>query len=199
MLFHIDILRRFSLGAARNQFRSRMEGPLLWRGSLVWPALCQTNSFHGSPLEANPLTKSFASKASDWDLGSVTPSPPCAIGSASVSHLTLAQVGASLPPQIKFLMSPLTWLLILGSGFQQAARYHIEARRTWLATIILLANERALLLQMMSLLLRASVIESKFASRGKWKPTWIPRYLVPFPFGIHFRPTSSPHTQGFSL
>jgi hypothetical protein len=22
---------------------------------------------------------------------------------------------------------------------------------------------------------------------------------MPFPFGIHFRPTSSPHTQGFSL
>jgi hypothetical protein len=82
------------------------------------------------PPGANPLTKSFASKASDWDLGSVTPSPPCAIGSASVYHLTLARVGVSLPPQIKFLMSPLTWLLILGSGFQQAARYHIEARRT---------------------------------------------------------------------
>ncbi len=151
------------------------------------------------PPGANPLTKSFASKASDWDLGSVTPSPPCAIGSASVSHLTLARVGASLPPQIKFLMSPLTWLLILGSGFQQATRYHIEARRTWFATRILPANERALLLQMMSLLLRASIIESKFASGGKWKPTWIPRYFVPFPFGIHFRPTSSPHTQGFSL
>jgi hypothetical protein len=96
-------------------------------------------------------------------------------------------------------MSPLTWLLILGSGFQQAARYHIEARRTWFATRILPANERALLLQMMSLLLRASIIESKFTSGGKWKPTWIHRYLVPFPFGIHFKPTSSPHTQGFSF
>jgi hypothetical protein len=31
-------------------------------------------------------------------LGSVTPSPPCAIRNTSVSHLTLAQVGASLPP-----------------------------------------------------------------------------------------------------
>jgi hypothetical protein len=108
MFFHIDLLRHLSLGAARSQFRSGMEGPLPWRGSLVWPALCQTNSFNGSPLGANPFTKSFASKASDWDLGSVTPSPPCTIGSASVSHLTLAQVGVSLPPQIKFLMSPLT-------------------------------------------------------------------------------------------
>jgi hypothetical protein len=49
MLFHIDLLRRFNLGAARSQFRSEMEGPLPWKGSLVWPALCQTNSFHGSP------------------------------------------------------------------------------------------------------------------------------------------------------
>ncbi len=49
MFFHIDLLRRFSLGAARSAFRSEMEGPLPWRESLVWPTLCQTNSFHGSP------------------------------------------------------------------------------------------------------------------------------------------------------
>jgi len=76
MLFHIDLLRRFSLGAAKSQVKSGMEGPLPWRGSLVWPALCQTSSFHGSPPGANPLTKSFASKASEepvqiWDGGSL--------------------------------------------------------------------------------------------------------------------------------
>ncbi len=98
----LTLLPRVSLARPpRSQFRSGMEGPLPWRGSLVWPALCQTNSFHGSPPGANLLTKSFTSKASNWDLGSVTPSPPCAIGSASVSHLTLARVGVSLPPQIK--------------------------------------------------------------------------------------------------
>ncbi len=106
MFFPIDLLRRFSLGAARSQFRSEMEGPLPWRGSLVWPALCHTSSFHGSPPGANPLTKSFASKASDWDLGSVTPSLPCAIGSSSVSHLTLARVGVSLPPPNKVSNEP---------------------------------------------------------------------------------------------
>jgi len=31
---------------------------------------------------------------------------------------------------MKFLTRPLTWLLILGSEFQQAARYHVEARRS---------------------------------------------------------------------
>jgi hypothetical protein len=54
-----------------------------------------------------------------------------------------------------------------------------------------------LLLQLMSLPLRASIIVSKFASDGKWKLTWIPRYLVPFPFGIHFSPSSFPHSQDF--
>ncbi|CAN5951457.1 unnamed protein product, partial [Sphagnum jensenii] len=78
-------------GITTTHHESEMEGPLPWRRSFVWPTLCQTNSFHGSPPGTNPLTKSFASKASDWDLGSVTPSPPCAIGNANVSHLTLAQ------------------------------------------------------------------------------------------------------------
>ncbi len=144
MLLHIERLRRFSLGAASNQFRSGVEGPLPWSGSFVWPVLCQTSSFHGSPLGVSPLIRSLASKAFDWDLGSVTPSPPWVKGSASVSHLTFAQVGTSLPPQMKFLMRPLTWLLILGSEFQQVARYQVDARRTWFATRILLANERAL-------------------------------------------------------
>jgi hypothetical protein len=116
-----------------------------------------------------------------------------------VSHLTLAHVGASLPPHIKFLISALTWLHILGSGFQHAARYQVDAKRTWFATSVFPASESLLLLQLISLPLRANIIVSKFASGGKWNPTWIPRYLVFFPFVIHLSPSSSPHSQDFSL
>jgi len=123
MFFHIEHLSFLSLGAARNQFRSGFKGPLPWTGNLVWSTLCRTNSFQGSPLGARPLMKSLASNARDWALGSVTPRPPWEVGSARVSHLTLAHVNASLPPHMKFLMSPLTWLHIFGSGFQHAARY----------------------------------------------------------------------------
>ncbi len=130
MLFHIEHLSLLSLGAARSQFRSGFEGPLPWTGSLVWLALCRTSSFQGSPPGTRPLMKSLANNASDWALGSVTPKPPWEVGSATVSHLTLARVGASLCPHIKFLMSPLTWLHIFGSRFQHVARYQIDASKT---------------------------------------------------------------------
>jgi hypothetical protein len=142
-----------------------------------------------------PLMNSLASRASDWDLGSMTPKPPWVVGSASVSHLTLAHASASLPPQMKFLKTPLTWQHILGLGFQHATRCHIEASRTWFATKILPANESMLWLQLMSLPLRAIIIVSKFASGGRWKPTWILRYWVPSPLGIHLRPSSLPHSH----
>jgi hypothetical protein len=93
------------------------------------------------------------------------------VGSASESHLTLARAGASLPPQIKFLTTLWTWQHILGLGFQHAARYHIEASKTWFATKILPAKDKLFWLQLMSLPLRASIILSKFASGGKWKST----------------------------
>ncbi len=171
MLFHMEHLSLLSLGAARSQFRSRFEGPLPWTESLVWSTLCHTSYFQGSPPGVRPLMKSLASNTFDWALGSVTPRPPWEVGSARVSHLTLACVGASLPPQIKFLMNALTWLHILGSGFQHAARYQIDASRTWFATRILPASESLLLLQLMSLPLKANIIVSKFASGGKWNPT----------------------------
>jgi len=85
-----------------------------------------------------------------------------------------------------------------GLGFQHAARYQVEARRTWLATRILPARESLLLLHVISLPLRVSIIFSKLDSRGRWKPTWIPRYCVPDPFGSHRSPTSSPHDQVLS-
>jgi len=106
MLFHIEHCSLFNLGAVRSQLRSALEGPLPCTGSLVWSALCRTNSFQGSPPGASPLMNSLARRASDWDLGSVTPSPPRVVGRANVSHLTLARVGASLPPHMKFLMTP---------------------------------------------------------------------------------------------
>lgn len=172
---------------------SGVSRPLLCTGNLIWSALCRMSSFHGSPPGASPLISSLAKRASDWALGSVIPRPPWAAGNVSVSHFTLARAGASLPPQMKFLMTPLICVIIRGLGFQHAAKYHIEAKRTWLATKILPARDNRLWLQVMSLLFRAIIILSKFASGGRREPTCTPRYLVPSPFRIHLRPNSVPH------
>ncbi len=59
-------------------------------------------------------------------------------------------------------------MVIRGLGFQHATKYHMEARRTWLATRIL---------------------------GGRWKPTRTSRYLVPSPSFIHLRLTSVPQCQ----
>ncbi len=127
------------------------------------------------------------------------PRPPWEVGRTRVSHYTFALALASFPLHIKFFTTPRTWLHILGFGFQAAAKYHMEARSTWFATSILPANERRHVLQLISFPLSAESILSKFASRGRWNPTWIPRYLTPLPFGIHWSPTSRPHSQSLSL
>ncbi len=100
---------------------------------------------------------------------------------------------------MKFLITPLICAIIRGLGFQHAAKYHIEARRTWLATSILPAKDSKLWLQATSLLFSANIILSKFASGGRWEPTTTPRYLVPSPFYNHLRPTSVPHCQVLSF
>ncbi len=123
------------------------------------------------------------------------PSPPCEVGRTRVSHLTLALALVAFPLQIKFLTTPQTWQHILGFGFQDAAMYHMEVRSTWFATRILPASERRQVLQLISLPLRADNILLKLASGGRWNPTWIPRYLTPLPSGIHWSPTSWPHSH----
>jgi hypothetical protein len=60
--------------------------------------LCLISFFQGSPPGVRPFTSNLASSTSDWNLGSVTPKPPWAVGSARVSHFTLALAGTSLPP-----------------------------------------------------------------------------------------------------
>ncbi len=127
------------------------------------------------------------------------PSLPWVIGITMVLHFTFARVGASLLPQMKFLTTPLTWEHILGLGFQDAAMYHIEASRTWFATSILPARDSLLLLQLTSLPLRDTIIVLKFVAGVRWEPTWTPRYQVPSPFGIHLRPSSTPHCQSLSF
>jgi hypothetical protein len=42
----------------------------------------------------------------------------------------LARAGASFPPQMKFLITPLICVIIRRLGFQHAAKYHMEAKRT---------------------------------------------------------------------
>jgi hypothetical protein len=59
-----------------------------WEPHLIGPSL--RSSFHGSPLGARPLIKSFAKRASDWAFGSMIPSPPWVVGRTKVSHLTFA-------------------------------------------------------------------------------------------------------------
>jgi hypothetical protein len=98
MLFHIEHWILFNLGVANSQLISRMLGPLLWTGSLIWSALYLTLSFQGSPPGDSPLTNSLASRTFDCAFGSIIPRPPWAVGSVRVSHLTLARAGASLPP-----------------------------------------------------------------------------------------------------
>ncbi len=76
MHFHREVGGLLSLVAANIQLISCVLGPSPWTGSLTWLALCLKSSFHGSPPGARPLTKSFASKASDWIFGSTIPNPP---------------------------------------------------------------------------------------------------------------------------
>jgi len=62
----------------------------------------------------------------------------------------------------------------LGFRFQEAARYHMEARSTWFATRILPASERRQVLQLISLPLMADNILSKLASGGDGIPPGFP-------------------------
>jgi hypothetical protein len=98
---------------------------------------------------------------------------------------------------MKFHTAPLIWLHILGLGFQQAAKYHIEENNTWLATKILPAGERLQLPQAIISPFRASMSFSKLASMGSRKPIWMPKYQTPCPSGIHLNPTSCPHSHSF--
>ncbi len=107
------------------------------------------------------------------------PTPPLDKGNVRESHLTLARVLEAFPPQMKFRTTPLIWLHILGLGFQQAARYHIEESNTWLATKILPARERLHLPQAIIFPFRVSMSFSKLASMGNRKPICMPKYRTP--------------------
>jgi hypothetical protein len=98
---------------------------------------------------------------------------------------------------MKFRTTPLIWLHILGLGFQQAARYHIEENNTWLATRILPAKERLRLPQAIIFPFKASMSFSKLASVGSEKPIWMPKYQTPCPSEIHLNLTFSPHSHSF--
>ncbi len=107
------------------------------------------------------------------------PRPLLDKGSVRKSHLTLARVLEAFPPQMKFHTTFLIWLHILGLGFQQAARYHIEESNTWLATMILPTRERLHLPQAIIFPFRVSMSFSKLASMGNQKPILMPNYRTP--------------------
>lgn len=50
-------------------------------------------------------------------------------GNVRESHLTLSRVLEAFP-HMNFGTTPLIWLQILGLGFQQTAKYHIEKSNT---------------------------------------------------------------------
>jgi hypothetical protein len=70
------------------------------------------------------------------------PRPPLEEGSVRESHFTFAKYLITFLPQMKFRMTPLIWLHILGLGLQQVAMYHMEESKTLLAMSNLLAKER---------------------------------------------------------
>ncbi len=95
------------------------------------------------------------------------PRSPLVVGRTRVSHLTFVLAVVVFSPHMKFRTTPRTWLHILGLGFQDAARYHMDVKSTWFATSILLARERRQVLQLISLPLKVDNILSKFASGGR--------------------------------
>ncbi len=197
MLFQNEHFVCLNLGVAKSQFMSGMLGPLPCTGKWTWSAWCFKISFYGSPPRASPLTRSLARSASDCALGSMIPRSLLNKGSVKESHYTLARVLEALPPQVKFRTTPLIRLHILGLGFQQAARYHIEESNTWLVTRILPIKKRLQLPQAIIFLFRANMSFSKLASMGNHKPIWMPKYRTPCPSRIHLNPTSCPHSHSF--
>lgn len=92
------------------------------------------------------------------------PKLPHERGSIRESHFTFARVLDILPPQMKFRTTPLIWLHILGLGFQQAAMYHMEENRTWLAIKILHVKERLQFLHIIILPFKEVINLLKLAS-----------------------------------
>ncbi len=125
------------------------------------------------------------------------PRPLLDKGSVKESHLTLAHVLETFPPQMKFRTTPLIRLHILGLGFQQATKYHIEENNIWLAIRILQVRKKLHLPQAIIFLFRVNMSFSKLAFMGNRKPIWMPKYRTPCPSGIHLSPTSSPHSHSF--
>ncbi len=120
-------------GATKIQLMSNVCGPFLCIGSWVWLALCLRIYFHGSPPGANLLTSNLARRASACTLGSMIPNLPCDVGRVRVAHFTFVLALVALPPQMKLRITPQIRLHIMGFRFQHAAKYHIDASRTWLA------------------------------------------------------------------
>ncbi len=98
---------------------------------------------------------------------------------------------------MRFRTTPLIWLHILGLGFQQATKYHIEKNNTWLATRILLTRERLHLPHAIIFPFTVSMSFSKLALAGSRKLIWMFKYRTPYHSGIHHNPISCPHSHLF--
>jgi hypothetical protein len=150
-------------------------GPFPWIESWTWSTRCLNISFQGSQPGDSPLISNLARKASNWALGSMIPRPSLEEENVRQSHFTFVQVLITFPPQMKFHMTPLIWLHILGLRFQQAAMYHMEESRTWLVMSILPTRERLQFPHAIILPFSEIISLSKFTdalpSHGV-KPTW---------------------------
>jgi hypothetical protein len=114
-------------------------------------------------------------------LGVYDPWAVARLGECKRIPFDLDMCAKGLSPQMKFRITPLIWLHILGLGFQQAAKYHIEEINTWLATRILSTRERLHLPQAIIFPFKVSMNFSKLASVGSRKPIWMPKYRTPCP------------------
>jgi len=146
-------------------------GPLPWIGSWIRSAWRLRISFQGSPSRDSPCIRSLAKRAFNYALGSMIPRPPHEKGSVKESHLTFARVLDVFPPQMKLHITPVIWLHILGLGFQQVAKYHMDETRTCLAIRIMPTKERLQLPLAIILPLKAVMSLSKLTSAWRWKPT----------------------------
>ncbi len=99
------------------------------------------------------------------------PRPLLEKGSVKESHFTFARILIAFPPQMKFCITPLILLHIVGLGFQQAAMYHMEESRTWLIMSILPTKERLQFPHAIILPFNEIISLSKFTSAGSRNPT----------------------------
>ena len=90
------------------------------------------------------LTTNFSSNVLHWNIGSINPNPHSWGGDIITFHATLDLGFTSDAPHKKLRISLCTWEITDLKNNQDERIYHIEDRSTWLAIMILPANDKCL-------------------------------------------------------